>query len=195
VIGAILAGGANSRFGGEPKGLHTVGGVRIIDRVADALRAVAPELMVVSRDDTADTWLPGVPVAGDVRAERGSLVGIHSALMAARTTVIVVAWDMPFVSADLLRVVRDRGRAEKFATVPEGPEGLEPFCAMYTPECLPMFNAALDARELRMSTVLQRLPSLTRVSLADVSSVGDPARLFFNVNDAADLELAERLSS
>jgi molybdopterin-guanine dinucleotide biosynthesis protein A len=195
VIGAILAGGANSRFGGEPKGLHTVGGVRIIDRVADTLRAVASELIVVSRDSTADTWLPGVRVVGDVRAERGSLVGIHSALTAAGTTVIVVAWDMPFVTADLLRLVRDRGRAEKFATAPEGPEGLEPFCAMYTPECLPMFNAALDARELRMSTVLQRLPSLTRVSLADVSSVGDPVRLFFNVNDSADLERAERLSS
>jgi molybdopterin-guanine dinucleotide biosynthesis protein A len=43
VIGAILAGGAGSRFGGMPKGLERVGGVRVIDRVATALRSVASE--------------------------------------------------------------------------------------------------------------------------------------------------------
>jgi len=48
VIGAILAGGANSRFTGEPKGLHTVGGVRIIDRVWRALLDVSSEVILIS---------------------------------------------------------------------------------------------------------------------------------------------------
>ena len=66
---------------------------------------------------------------------------------------------------------------------------------MYTPACLPVIEAALDAGELRMSTVLGRLPSLTRIPVAEISTVGDPSRLFFNVNDAADLALAEQMSS
>jgi molybdopterin-guanine dinucleotide biosynthesis protein A len=195
VIGAILAGGASARFGGQPKGLSPVGGVRIIDRIAGALRGVAADLIVVSNAVESATWLPRIRVVSDVRPERGSLVGLHSALSYAGTTVMVVAWDMPFVSVDLLRLIRDRGRLESFATVPEGSGGLEPFCAMYTPACVPIIEAALDAGELRMSTLLARLPSLTRVSTAELTLVGDPARLFFNVNDLRDLKLAEEMAS
>ena len=39
--GVVLAGGLATRYGGRPKGLEHVEGVRIIDRVAAALRAVA----------------------------------------------------------------------------------------------------------------------------------------------------------
>jgi molybdopterin-guanine dinucleotide biosynthesis protein A len=193
VIGAILGGGANARFGGEPKGLRAVGGVRIIDRVADALRAVTAELIVVSNAVEATTWLPEVRVVSDIRPERGSLVGLHTALSHAGTTVMVVAWDMPFVRADLLRLIRERGRFEPLATVPEGTNGLEPFCAMYTPACLPIIESALDVGELRMSTVLARFPSMTRVSAAELASLGNPARLFFNVNNLEDLRLAEEI--
>jgi len=195
VIGAILAGGANSRFGGEPKGLHTVGGVRIIDRVWRALLDVSSEVILISNAVEAPRWLPGTRVFGDVRDERGSLVGIHTALVQTQSNVIVVAWDMPFVTSELLRLIRDRGRGEPFAAVPQGDGGLEPFCAMYTPACLPTIEAALDRGELRMSTVLERLPSLTRITVAEMSTIGDPSRLFFNVNDAADLALAEQMSS
>jgi len=66
---------------------------------------------------------------------------------------------------------------------------------MYTPACLPTIEAALDTGELRMSTVLERLPSLTRITVAEMSTIGDPSRLFFNVNDAADLAFAEQMSS
>ena len=195
MIGAILAGGANSRFGGEPKGLHTVRGVRIIDRVARALSDVTDEIIVVSNATDAPRWLPEARVVADVRIERGSLVGIHTALTRAGTDVIVVAWDMPFVTSSLMRLIRDRGRDERFATVPEGTKGLEPFCATYTPACLPILDAALDAGEFWMSTVLERLPSLTRITVAEMSTIGDPSRLFFNVNDAADLAFAEQMSS
>ncbi len=195
MIGAILAGGASTRFGGAPKGLHTVGGVRMIDRVWGALREVSSEVILVSNAIDAPRWLGGTRVFADVRGERGSLVGIHTALVHAGSSVIVVAWDMPFVTSDLLRFIQERGHDEPFATVPEGSGGLEPFCAMYTPACLPVFESALNAGEFRMSTVLESLPSLTRIPVAEFSTIGDPSKLFFNVNDAADLALAEKMSS
>ena len=45
-----------------------------------------------------------------------------------------------------------------------------------------------------MSSLVAALPNATHVSETDVRRFGDPARLFFNVNDAADLETAERMS-
>lgn len=191
-IGAIVAGGGAVRFGGTPKGLQRVGGVRIIDRIAATLRATTPELIVVSNAADAKQWIPGTRVCGDVRPERGSLVGIHTALSCARGDVLVVAWDMPFVSAELLTLICER-RGTATAVVPTSPSGDEPFCALYTPRCLPIIEAALDAGDLRLSHVLPQLPSVERISMSDIRVIGDPATLLFNVNTPEDLARAEAM--
>jgi len=195
VTGAILAGGSSSRFSGLPKGLQMLRGERMLDRVARVLRNVTTDLLLISNADDAATWIPGVPAVPDVRAERGSVVGLHTALSSAQERVLVIAWDMPFVTTALLQLLINRGEDEAFATLPEGDHGPEPFCALYTRACLPFLDRAIDAGELRMSSALGRLPSLTRVSRAELASVGDPSRLFFNVNSPRDLELAETMSS
>lgn len=144
----------------------------------------------------AATWIPDIPAIRDVRSERGSLVGIHTALTYAvgRDDLLVVAWDMPFVSAELLRLVCDGARRSRFAAVPDGPSGLEPMCAVYKPDALPFVIDALDAGDLRLTNLVGRLPSYERISLATIADVGDPARLFFNVNTADDLVTAERMA-
>lgn len=131
----------------------------------------------------------------DARAERGSLIGIHTAITHAMATVLVVAWDMPFVTPALLTLLLTGSRAGTVATVAEGPRGLEPLCAVYSPGCLAAITAAIDDGDFRLSSVLERLPSYTRIPARDVATVGDPARLFFNVNDAGDLAAAERLAA
>jgi molybdopterin-guanine dinucleotide biosynthesis protein A len=172
-----------------------VGGQRIIDRVAGALREVVSELVLVSNAPDAARWLPAVSTIGDARPERGSVVGIHTAVAHARGDVLVVAWDMPFVTPALLALIRDRSAPDAFATVPEGPAGLEPLCAIYSPACLPFIEAAIDDGQFRLSRVLERLPSLIRIPSRDVAAAGDVTQLFFNVNDAADLAAAERLAA
>jgi len=193
VVGAIVAGGNAERFGGAPKGLEHVGGRRIIDRVATALRAVSSRVMIISNAPDASAWIPGVRAYGDVRAERGSLIGIHTALTRSADDVLVVAWDMPFVSPALLRLIRDRRREESLAVFPVGPSGPEPFCALYTRACLPLIEAALDAGELRLSRLVESISNAERIPMRDIEGVGDPATLFFNVNSAEDLRIAEAL--
>jgi molybdopterin-guanine dinucleotide biosynthesis protein A len=46
-----------------------------------------------------------------------------------------------------------------------------------------------------MSSIVTALANVSRVADAEVRSFGDPARLFFNVNTAADLETAERMTA
>jgi len=57
ITGAIVAGGASSRFGGQAKGLLEVGGQRIIDRIASALRPVVETIAIVSNAPDASEWL------------------------------------------------------------------------------------------------------------------------------------------
>lgn len=195
LIAAIVAGGASSRFDGEPKGLHQVGGKRIVDRIVDALSAVASDIVLIANDPAAATWLPGIRVIPDAWPTRGSLVGIHTALRFAQGAVLVVAWDMPFVVRPLFELIRDRSPTSSFATIPEGPGGLEPLCASYAPGCLPTIETQLAARNFRLSSMVEGLPSFERVNRADVERIGDPARLFFNVNSAHDLAVAERFAA
>jgi molybdopterin-guanine dinucleotide biosynthesis protein A len=153
------------------------------------------ELLVVSNAPDAATWLPHARVVTDVRVERGSLVGLHTALVHARESVFAVAWDMPFVTRELVALIARKAADAEFAVVPVGPHGAEPFCAVYTPASLPYVDAALDAGDFRLSALLARLPSVTFVSPDEIRAVGDPERLFFNVNDAGDLVRANSIAA
>ena len=197
VTGAIVAGGANERFGGEPKGLRRVGGIRIIDRVASAIRAVTPEIVLVANAPDAERWLAGVKVYRDVRSERGSVVGLHTAIASipADDIALVVAWDMPFVSAALLSLLAHRVREGASAAIPESPAGPEPFCAAYATACLADIERAVTGGDFRMSNIVAALPNASRVTDAELRSFGDPTRIFFNVNTPADLEQAERMTA
>ena len=75
--GVILAGGAARRFGGQPKGLASVDGVRIVDRVARALRLVTEDLLLVANAPNAAEWLPGVRTVADRRPSEGALARVR----------------------------------------------------------------------------------------------------------------------
>src|SRR6266571_635356 len=104
--GAVLAGGAASRYGGQPKGLFTVGGRRILDRVADTVAAATggPPLLIANAPD-GPSWRPDLHTIPDARPGLGSLGGVYTAVAANVEPVLCVAWDMPFVTAALLRAL------------------------------------------------------------------------------------------
>jgi molybdopterin-guanine dinucleotide biosynthesis protein A len=153
------------------------------------------DLILITGAPDAAEWLPGVRVVPDAWRQRGSLVGIHTALNHAAQPILLAAWDMPFVTTSLFELIRDRASRSAYATVPEGDSGLEPFCAAYTPACLPSIEAALRADDLKLTNLLSRLPSYDRIPVADIRSIDDPARLFFNVNSPPDLARAEALAA
>lgn len=192
ITGAILAGGRSTRYGGLPKGLERVHGVRIIDRVRAALEPVVDELLVIANDDAAGEWLPDVRCERDVLQDVGSVAGIHAALTHARSAVIVVAWDMPFVPTALLRTLRDAG-ANADAAVPESDSsrrGLEPLCAYYSMACIPAIEHRIATGDRRVIAFYDDI-RLARVSADVVGQFGDPSLLFMNVNTPEERVLAE----
>jgi molybdopterin-guanine dinucleotide biosynthesis protein A len=193
VTGVILAGGRASRYGGEAKGLRRVGGERIIDRVRAALDDACDELLLIANDATSPDWLPGVRREADVLPDLGSLGGIHAALSHARTPVLVVAWDMPFVPAALLRALRDiasDGDADVVVPESDSRRGMEPMCAWYAPACLPAIERALERDDRRVVGFFRDV-RVKRLDADTVRRFGDPALLFLNVNAPDDLALAE----
>lgn len=189
--GVILAGGTASRYGGLPKGLERIGGHRIIDRVAGALRDVTDDLLLVANHPDAPAWLPGVAVQGDLVPNAGGLGGIHAALHWAQSPVLIVAWDMPFVHAGLLARLRALGDGADVAVPESGSRrGIEPLCAFYAPSCLPAIQRSLDAGDFRV-VGFHAAVHVARLPADRVSAYGDPGLLFMNVNTPEDLALAE----
>ena len=195
--GVILAGGGATRYGGLPKGLERVGGERIVDRVVNALGAVTDDLLLIANDPGAAAWLPGVRVATDVRPGEGALGGLHAALTHAHGDIVLVAWDMPFVSAALLAALRARGaRDGADAVLPESDgsrRGVEPLCAWYASTCLPAVTAALEAGDRRVIAFHDAVRTV-RIGIDEVRAFGDPSRLFANVNAPAELAWAEGIA-
>ena len=196
--GAVLAGGAATRFDGRPKGLLEVGGRRVLDRVVDELSAAlaAPPLLVANASD-APAWRPDLRCVPDLRPDLGSLGGVYTAIASGPGPVLVVAWDMPFLERALLELlVRESGGWDVY--LPEsgarghGSGAVEPLCAVYSPACRAPIEQALARGDLRMISFHDSVRVGT-LSLDRVRVVGDPAVLFFNVNEPADLERAETL--
>lgn len=189
---AVLAGGAARRYGGYPKGLVELAGRRILDRVVAAVEAVAAEApLLVANAPEGPTWRPDLRTTPDARPGYGSLGGIYTAVVSGSGPVLCVAWDMPFVTADLLRaLVTGSTGYDAFLPESDGRRGMEPLCAVYGPACGPAIERQLARGDLRAIGFHPDVRVGT-LPLDRVREFGDPALLFFNVNTPEDLERAE----
>ncbi len=169
-----------------------VGGRRILDRVVDAVAAAtgAAPLLVANAPDAAG-WRPDLRTIPDVRRDCGSLGGIYTAVVCGAGPVLCVAWDMPFVTLELLRaLVEGSAGWDVFLPESDGRRGVEPLCAVYGPACGPAIERQLARGDLR-AIGFHADVKVGTLPLERVRAFGDPVDLFFNVNTPADLERAE----
>ena len=188
VSAAILAGGRARRFGGADKASLAVGGARIIDRQLAALSTVADDVRIVT-NDTARYADLGVRLIPDAITGAGPLGGIYSALLdAAHERVLVVACDLPFITAALLaRLVAESGD-DVDAVVPQSSRGIEPLCAIYATRCAPLVKSRIESGALQVAGLLDAVR--TRVLGPDTLAPYDEGALFENVNTPHDHERA-----
>lgn len=180
---------------GEPKGLFTVGGRRILDRLVDTfVEAFGRRPLLVANSPEAGEWNRDLRVVPDVRSGGGTLGGLHTAVVMAPAPVVCVAWDMPFVPAALL-VALGGHLTDYDVAVPAsgGPRGVEPLCAGYGPLAGPAMAAALDRGDLR-AIAFHGSIRVRVLSDLEVRQFGDPERMFFNVNTSDDLVRANGMT-
>jgi len=190
-VGVLLAGGAARRVRGMPKGLALVDGVRIADRVLAALRGATDRQIVVANDARASRWFRGATIFPDAEEGLGPLHGLRTALTAAEgAPVIVVAWDMPFVTIAMLSLLRAEGEAGASAVVPTTLAAQsEPLCAYYGPEALAVCERLLAAGERRAGALHEAMPGARRIDARQLAALGEPARLLFSVDTLDDLAM------
>jgi molybdopterin-guanine dinucleotide biosynthesis protein A len=189
---AILAGGLARRFGGRDKGALWVGGRSIRAHQLAELATLTRDILIVGGADGAEDETPseGAPasrrVADRVRG-MGPLGGLHTALLEATGDLtIVIACDMPYVSAPLLGHLATLAR-DADAIVPYTDRGYHPLCAVYARSCLEPIARRLAAGRLKMTGLFDDV-RVRVVAVEELRAFGDVDRLLANVNSPADHE-------
>ncbi len=191
VTGILLAGGRSSRMG-EDKALIELAGESVIARILRQLRDCCDDAYIVGDRPDRFIDLPA-RVLPDDRPGLGAIGGIATGLRVAGEGIVVcVACDMPFVDADLMRLLIGAVGSADGAIV-ETPRGYEPLCAAYRADILDRLLDMIREDELAAQSIARRM-DLTSVDEAALVAAGMDSRRLFNMNTPDDLEQARELA-
>ena len=183
---AVLIGGRSKRMGQHKPGLE-LAGLSLLERALRAAALASEELWVIGGQ------LPEIPGpafrhAPDLQPECGPLGGLLTALTVIESPrCLLLAADMPFVSAPLLvRLCELSASAD--VVVPRNSRGYHPLCATYARSLIPLVEARLRERRLKVQDLYSAVRCLEVTDLEDFRQDGrDPLE---NVNTPEELERA-----
>ena len=148
-VSAIILAGGQSRRMGRDKALITFKGQPIMVHVIDTLRELSDDVLVVSNRSAAYQSF-GIRIVPDADPPSGPLGGISAGLAAAQHDLaIVVACDMPFLNAQVLRLLVEHA-VNVDAVVPLTSDQFEPLHAVYRRTCLAAINRHLAGGDRRV---------------------------------------------
>jgi molybdopterin-guanine dinucleotide biosynthesis protein A len=172
VAGALLVGGASTRFG-SPKALARFEGETLAERGHRVLAEAFDHVVVVGK--AADRLDLPFPVLDDGSETRAAIVGVAAALrLADAERVVVLPTDMPLVTAELLRALAEAAQGADAAVPHTGP-----LPGAYCRSALPLLEQRIAAGDLALYRACIELEP--RVLQWD-------EELLRNVNTPADLE-------
>jgi molybdopterin-guanine dinucleotide biosynthesis protein A len=192
---AIQAGGQSIRMG-QDKALMPFRGKPLIERILDRVQHLGDETIITTNHPAGYRYL-GLPLVPDVIADRGALGGLYTALKVAEYPfVAVVACDMPFANADILkhayRLLKEQAGID--AVIPGTEQGLEPLHAVYRREpCLPVVKAAIHADKWRLISWHQDA-NIHILPPEEIHQIDPRGITFRNINTPEAFRQAEELA-
>lgn len=194
--GLLLAGGLARRMGGGDKGLCTIGGKTILERVIDVMQPQC-EGLILNANGAIDRFERfGLPiVSDDIPGFAGPLAGVLAGLdwiSAHRPEIeycVSVPTDTPFLPHDLverLLVSKQAVGAELAYAVSGG--STHPVIALWPIELRHDLRRALVDEEMHKVGAFTR-----RYKIAECDWPASPIDPFFNANEPRDIIAAEAL--
>ena len=160
VTAAILAGGKSQRMGRDKAGIVLANGVTFLQRTVALAADVCEDVIVVGRERPSDWPFAQTTFLPDEIPGAGPAGGLLTALRHSSGPILLLACDMPALTADALRWLRERA-----ALSPHTPgiaavqgEQVEPLFALYRPACLPALEQRLAAGRRSLQGLLAALP-------------------------------------
>lgn len=165
----VLTGGGGARLGGADKASIEIGGRTLLERAIAAL-SEASEMVVVGADVPTSrpvTFTREDPPGGGPGA--GLLAGLR-AFSRTPDRVVVLAVDMPLVSADTVRRLLAGARDDDGAVLVDAAGREQYLCAAYSVGALEAAAEGADAHGVAMRALVSRL------QVVRLPAAGDEAR-------------------
>jgi molybdopterin-guanine dinucleotide biosynthesis protein A len=169
--------------------------------VIERLSPIADELIVTTNRPENYRFLD-MRLVPDLKSGRGALGGLYTAIASAsHSMVAVVACDMPFASATLLRAAsRILVEEEADVVIPRvaagagKSEGYEPLHAVYRrATCLPAIEAAIDADQWKVIAWFPRV-KVRALTPKEIQQYDPSGLAFWNVNTPEEFSKAEEIA-
>jgi molybdenum cofactor guanylyltransferase len=170
-VGAIMAGGAGLRIGGQ-KATVELDGKPLICYPLEAVGQVLSKVAILAKAGTNLPAISGVAVWIEPESPRHPVVGITQALaLAGGHPVLVCAGDLPFVTPGLIRqlVKADPGRSPAVVACTQG--RMQPLLGCYQPRALDLLSGAARAASGRLMEIVAGIDPV-------LLEVDDPEELF-----------------
>lgn len=189
---AIIAGGQSRRMGRD-KAFVELGGSTLIERVIQRSANLGQAETILITNKPADYGHLGLPMYRDALPDKGSLGGIYTALVKAKSpAVLVLACDMPFISADLLRFMLTQLDAETDIVAPRVDRYPQALHAIYRKTCIQPIRAQLEANQLKIIRFYGQM-RVRYLDEAEYAGFDADGRSFANLNTPAELAAAKNL--
>lgn len=182
---AILAGGRSVRMGFD-KQLLTVQEKRISQIVIPSLKEIFDDIIVVT--NTPDIYEgQNVRCVQDIIPVRGSLTGIHSAVVNSKSKyVYIIACDMPRISLDYINYMKGIvGEKSPDACVTRRGDWIEPFNAFYSKTALPTIEGDLMEEKASVYYAIKKLDTFF-IPETDAKQFCPDLSMFLNLNTRED---------
>jgi len=184
----VLAGGKSTRMGTD-KAFVVLQGRKLVERALQLARSVTGTVSIVG--DPAK-FAGFAPVVQDIFPGCGPLGGIHAALRGSGTDLnLILAVDLPFVSAALLRYLVRRAVESPTAlvAVPRTGQQWQPLCAIYRRKFQDPAEQSLRAGRYRIDALFDNKRTHV-ITQEELLAAGFAAHRFTNVNTPQDLAAA-----
>jgi molybdopterin-guanine dinucleotide biosynthesis protein A len=187
ISAAILAGGANKRFGGIIKAKLNVGGRPIIARMLETIGEIFDEILIVTNtpEEFQDYCMHSL--VSDLIKNIGPLGGIHAALKSVSgEAVFVFAGDMPFPDADIItKMIEQYSKTRCQIIVPQVNKYIEPLLGIYSVSVLPeLENFISEEGNYAIHCFLNRMD----VCYIELENRPETFTALTNINKPADLK-------
>lgn len=179
VTGVILAGGLSTRYG-QNKALLQIGGVRLIERIAEEMKRVFTRVILVTNQKRDFEYLK-LPMVEDYIKGLGPIGGIYTGLRSiSEQAGFFVACDMPLLHKGLIRYMVEAIDNHE-AVVPSVGKLIEPLHALYTRSCLGTIRDLIDEKRYQVRLFYDRV-SVRYVREDEIRRFCSPEEAFLNIN-------------
>jgi molybdopterin-guanine dinucleotide biosynthesis protein A len=191
---AISAGGKSTRMGTN-KALVDVGGRTVIERMLTNTAHLGQRDTILIANAPDEYAFLGLPMTADVYPDSGSLGGIFTALTVSQTPhTLVLACDMPFVSAELLRLMLAQVNDEVDVVVPRVDGFPQALHAIYSAACKAPIEARIKQGNLRIVPMIKEMRA-RYLDEPDYAPIDPDGTALMNVNTPEELEHARQIAA